>query len=67
LKAFDLPQVASALAPRPVLFVNPVGPDGGPMDRETHGRYAAIPTVDIRALQPTDDPIRHVADWFTER
>ncbi len=45
LKEFDLPQVASAVAPRPVMFVNPVTPTGEPAGREVQALYAATANV----------------------
>jgi hypothetical protein len=64
LKEFDVPQVASALAPRPVMLVNPVTPTGEPSGREAQTLYAAMPNVSIRTLDAKTDPVRLLIDWF---
>ena len=67
LKELDLPQVASALAPRPVMFVNPVTPTGEPSGREAQELYAASSNVAIRALDGQADTIQFFAGWFAGR
>jgi cephalosporin-C deacetylase-like acetyl esterase len=66
LKAFDLPQLASALAPRPVLFVDPVGPTGEPAGPEAGKLYAAASNVAIRALDAKTDTVQFLRDWFEQ-
>ena len=41
LRAFDLPQVARAVGPRPVLLLNPVTPLGEPAGRAAQDLYAS--------------------------
>jgi acetyl esterase/lipase len=65
LREFDLPQVASALAPRPMLFVNPVGPTGEPAGPEPLELYKASPNVTIRLLASDADPVQFLAGWMT--
>ncbi len=64
LKEFDLPQVASALAPRPLVFLNPVTPNGDPATGEAQALYATAPNVSFRTLDGKTDPVRLVGDWF---
>jgi cephalosporin-C deacetylase-like acetyl esterase len=64
LKELDLPQIAAALAPRPVMFVNSVGPTGEPVGRDAQARYADIANVSMRALDAKVDPVEFFAGWF---
>jgi len=65
LKEFDLPQVASALAPRPLLFLNPVTPNGDAASGdEAQALYATAPNVSLQTLDGKTDPVRLLADWF---
>jgi hypothetical protein len=64
LKEFDLPQVASAVAPRPVMFLNPVTPTGEPSGREVQELYAAVANVSIQAVDAKIDPVQFVSRWM---
>ena len=67
LKELDLPQVAGALAPRPVMLVNPVGPSGEPAAREATDLYRGAANVHIRTLDATADAVRDLAGWMNEK
>jgi hypothetical protein len=63
LREFDLPDVARAAAPRPVLLLDPVTPRGeaaGPVARD---RYKDVPNATVRTLGATEDAIDVLAAW----
>jgi cephalosporin-C deacetylase-like acetyl esterase len=65
LKEFDLPQVAAAIAPRPVLLINPANALGQPAGASAESLYGAISNVTIRSLAAAADPVAIVAGWAT--
>jgi cephalosporin-C deacetylase-like acetyl esterase len=63
LREFDLPDVARAAAPRPVLLLDPVTPRGevaGPIARDL---YKDLPNTTVRTLSASEDPIEALASW----
>ncbi len=67
LREFDLPDVARAAAPRPVLLFDPVGPGGGgasPLAREL---YKGVPNATVRTLGAGEDPVAVLAGWVTKK
>jgi cephalosporin-C deacetylase-like acetyl esterase len=67
LREFDLPEVARATAPRPVLLLNPVTPRGEPAGAAALDRYKAVSNVTVGTLEPTDDPVQLLAAWAAGR
>jgi len=64
LREFDLPQVVSAVAPRPVWLVNPVGPLGEAAEGAAHDLYKAVPNAAIRVLDGKEDAVEQLAAWL---
>jgi cephalosporin-C deacetylase-like acetyl esterase len=64
VRELDLPLVAEALAPRPVLVVNPVTPTGDPAGPVADVLYATSTNVAVETLGAEDDPVRQFAEWF---
>ena len=64
LKEFDLPQVASALAPRPLVFLDPVTPSGESSVRDAHALYAGAVNVSIQTPDAIIDPVQFVSRWM---
>ncbi len=65
LREFDLPDVARAAAPQPVLLLDPVGPRGeaaGPVARDL---YKDVSNATVRSLGAGEDPIEVLASWAT--
>jgi cephalosporin-C deacetylase-like acetyl esterase len=63
LREFDLPDVARAAAPRPVLLLDPLGPRteaAGPAARDL---YRGVPNAIVRTLTSGEDPIGVLAAW----
>jgi len=63
LREFDLPDVARAMAPRPVLLINPVSPRGEPAGATATERYKSVPNTTVRTLETSDDPVQVLAEW----
>ena len=66
LREFDLPEVARAAAPRPVLLLNPVGARGEP-EAAAVDRYRTVTNATVRRLEPGDDPVQVLAGWVSGR
>ena len=64
LKEVDLPQVAGALAPRPVLLVNPVTPAGDQGTPHAQQIYPPSATVTSRVVDQSTSDVPFFADWF---
>jgi dienelactone hydrolase len=67
LREFDLPDVARAAGPRPVLLLDPVtalGEPAGPVAREL---YKSVPNATVRTTTAGDDPIQILAAWAAGR
>ncbi len=67
LREFDLPDVARAAAPRPVLLLNPVTPLGAPASPTARDLYANAANVTVRTTGAGDDPARILRDWAAAR
>ena len=67
LRHFDLPDVARAVGPRPVLLLDPVTPTGeaaGAVARELYGK---LPNVALRTTKAGEDPVQVLAAWASGR
>jgi hypothetical protein len=64
LKEVDLPQVAGALAPRPVLLVNAVTPAGEQDTPHAQQIYPRSATVTSRVADQSTSDVPFFADWF---
>jgi len=67
LREFDLPDVARAVGPRPVLLLNPVTPRGQPTGAAAVDLYKRVPNVTVRTMNPGDDPVQVLANWASGR
>jgi cephalosporin-C deacetylase-like acetyl esterase len=66
LRDFDLPEVAGAVGPRPVLILNPVTPTGEPDGIAARERYSGVPNTTVRTLDAADDPIEVLSAWSAD-
>jgi cephalosporin-C deacetylase-like acetyl esterase len=67
LREFDLPDVARAAAPRPVLLLNPVTPRGEPAGAAGLDLYKSVPNATVQTLDAGDDPVQVLANWASGR
>lgn len=67
LREFDLPGVARAVGPRPVLLLNPVTPRGEPAGTTVPDLYKSVPNATVRTLDADDDPVQVLANWASGR
>jgi len=67
LREFDLPDVARAVGPRPVLLLNPVTPTGEPAGAAALDLYKSVPNATVRTLDAADDPVQVLANWASGR
>ena len=67
LREFDLPDLARAVGPRPVLILNPVTPRGDQAHQATVDRYQAASNVTVRTLAAGDDLVEVLAGWASGR
>src|SRR5882672_3865077 len=67
LRKFDLPDVARAVGPRPVLLLNPVTPRGEATGAAAVGLYKKVPNATVRTLNAGDDPVQVLASWTSGR
>jgi cephalosporin-C deacetylase-like acetyl esterase len=63
LREFDLPDLARAAGPRPVLLLNPVTPTGEPAGGPAKDLYKNVPNASVRTLQAGDDPVQVLSTW----
>ena len=63
LREFDLPDVARAVGPRPVLLLNPVTPRGEPAGEAAKELYRGVPNATVRTLEAGEDPVQVLAAW----
>jgi len=63
LREFDLPEVASAVGPRPVLLLDPLTPLGEPAGAAAGDLYKGAPAVSVRAAG-NEDPVQILASWI---
>jgi len=64
LRQFDLPDVARAAGPRPVLLLNPTTPRGEAAGDVALDLYRSVPNATVRTLAATDDAVPVLADYF---
>ena len=67
LREFDLPDVASAAGPRPVLLLDPVTPVGEPAGATARDLYKSLPNVTVRTTTAGEDPVEALAAWASHR
>ena len=67
LREFDLPDVARAAAPRPVLLLNPASPRGEPAGPAAADLYKSVPNVTVRTVDAGQDPVQVLANWASGR
>jgi cephalosporin-C deacetylase-like acetyl esterase len=67
LREFDLPDVARAAGPRPVLLLNPVTPRSEPAGTGAAELYKSVSNVTVRTLGADDDPVQVLAAWASGR
>jgi cephalosporin-C deacetylase-like acetyl esterase len=63
LRNFELPDIARATAPRPVLMLDPVTPLGQPAGAAATDLYGAVSNVTVKVLAGEEDAVQIVADW----
>jgi hypothetical protein len=63
LREFDLPDVARAVGPRPVLLLDPVTPRGEPAAPMASELHKSVTNTTVRTLEPGADPVQMVARW----
>jgi len=63
LREFDLPDVARAVAPRPVLVLDPVSARGDAAGTAAADVYKSIPNVTVRTLDGAEDAVPVLAAW----
>ena len=66
LREFDLPEVARAVGPRPVLLLNPVTARGEPAGAAALDLYKSVPNATVRTAGG-DDPVQVLASWASGR
>ena len=62
-REFDLPDVARAVGPRPVVLLNPMTAIGEPAGRIAQDLYKGASNVTVRELDAGDDPLPAIAAW----
>jgi len=67
LREFDLPDVASAAGPRPVLLLDPVTPVGEPAGATARDLYKRVHNVTVRTTTAGEDPVEALAAWASHR
>jgi cephalosporin-C deacetylase-like acetyl esterase len=67
LRKFDLPDVARAVGPRPVLLLNPATPRGEPAGAVAPELYKSVRNATVRTLDAGDDPVQVLANWASGR
>jgi hypothetical protein len=63
LREFDLPDVAGAARPRPVLLLDPVTPVGKPAAATARDLYEGVPNVTVLTTNAGEDPAHVLAAW----
>jgi cephalosporin-C deacetylase-like acetyl esterase len=63
LREFDLPQVASAVAPRPVLLLDPSTPLGEPAGAAARDLYKGVPNASVRTAGDAD-AVQILSSWI---
>jgi cephalosporin-C deacetylase-like acetyl esterase len=67
LREFDLPDVARAVGPRPVLLLNPVTPRGEAAGAAAVDLYRTVPNATVRTLNAGDEAVQVLANWASGR
>ena len=67
LREFDLPDVARAAGPRPVLLLNPVTARAEPAGAAAMDLYKSVPNATVRTLDADNDPVQVLANWASGR
>jgi cephalosporin-C deacetylase-like acetyl esterase len=67
LREFDLPDVARAAGPRPVLLLNPASARGEPAGPAAADLYKSAPNVTVRTMDAGEDPVQVLANWASGR
>jgi hypothetical protein len=67
LREFDLPDVARAAGPRPVLLLNPVTPRSEPAGTIAAELYKNVSNVTVRTLDPSEDAVQVLTAWALAR
>jgi hypothetical protein len=67
LREFDLPDVARAVGPRPVLVLDPVSPRGEPAGTAAMDLYKSVSNASVRTSSAGDDPVQILANWAAGR
>jgi cephalosporin-C deacetylase-like acetyl esterase len=67
LREFDLPNVAGALVPRPLLLLNPVTPLGEPAGATARDIYKDAPNASVRTVDTGEDPVQILTAWLAVR
>jgi hypothetical protein len=63
VREFDLPDVARAVGPRPVLLLDAVSAPGEPAGAAALGLYRNAPNVSVREIDASADPAGLIATW----
>jgi cephalosporin-C deacetylase-like acetyl esterase len=66
LREFDLPEVAAAVGPRPVLLLNAATPLGEPAGARARDLYKRAPNARVQTLE-NEDPMQILAAWTSGR
>jgi hypothetical protein len=67
VREYDLPDVARAVGPRPVLLLNPVTPRGEPAGTADPGLYKSVLNATVRTLDAGENPVEVLATWASGR
>jgi cephalosporin-C deacetylase-like acetyl esterase len=67
LREFDLPEVARAAAPRPVLVLNPAASPPDTAGSAAADRYKSAANVTVQTLDAAEDPVQVLATWAAAR
>ena len=63
IRELDLPDVARAVRPRPVLLLDPVNPLGEPAGAAAQDLYRSDANVTIQTIDASADPVQLLAAW----
>jgi cephalosporin-C deacetylase-like acetyl esterase len=67
VREFDLPDIAGAVAPRPVLLLDPASPLGEPADQPARELYKNARNVAVQNVTGNADVVRLLGDWITRQ
>jgi hypothetical protein len=67
LREFDLPDVAGAVSPRPVLLLNPVTALGEPAGDAARDLYRGAANTSVQTVNAGEDPVQILAAWVAGR